>query len=61
MPQYRLFFIDPFGQFQDVEIIDGADDEQAVAKARQHVNGEEMELWHRDRFIGRIGRDGRLA
>lgn len=61
MPQYRIFFIDQLGRFQDVEVIECVDDQHAIAAAQQRSNGDDVELWHRDRFITRIGGDGQVA
>jgi hypothetical protein len=57
MPQYRIFFLDQFGRFTGAEVIDCPDDQEAIATSRQRVNGYEVELWHRDRFIIRLRHD----
>jgi hypothetical protein len=57
MPEYRIYFVDPSGRFQGVEIIHCVSDQQAIAKARQYIDGHDLEVWQRDRFVTRMGRE----
>jgi hypothetical protein len=54
--RYRIYFLDQFGRFRGVEDIDCRDDSEAIAKAQQYPDAEQMELWDHARFIARIGR-----
>lgn len=51
MPDYRAYIVGHDGRFQGFEKIDAASDEEAVKKARQFVDGHDVEVWHLDRKI----------
>jgi hypothetical protein len=55
MPAYRIYFIDRANHIsRPSEIVECADDQEAIKKAEQLVEGQDLELWERDRFIMRI-------
>lgn len=51
MPDYRAYIVGHDGRFQRFEKIDAASDDEAVKKARQFLNGHDVEVWHLDRKI----------
>jgi len=51
MPQYRAFIIGADGEFQSSGPIECADDEAALKKAKQFVDGHHVELWQFTRKI----------
>jgi hypothetical protein len=57
MPEYRVFFLDPNTYItQPPEIIECADDQEAIQKAKQFIDGRDIELWEKARFIARFPR-----
>ena len=51
MPDYRAYFIGPDGRIQSrIELI-CIDDDDALAHAKQLVDGHDVELWELDRKI----------
>ena len=54
MGAYRAYPVQADGRLADVHYIDAANDQNAIEKARQLVDGGDVELWRQDRFIGRI-------
>jgi hypothetical protein len=58
MPEYRIYFIDRANHIsRPPEIVECADDQEAVKKAEQFVDGQDVELWQRGRFIMRFAHD----
>jgi hypothetical protein len=51
MPDYRAYIIDSDGQFQESVPLECADDNVAIIKAKQFVDGHHVELWQRTRKI----------
>jgi hypothetical protein len=52
MASYRLYFVDREGHIsRPPEVIDCADDEEAAEKAKQFVDGQDVEVWDHDRLI----------
>jgi hypothetical protein len=51
MPDYRAYIVGRDGQFQGFEVIEAADDDEAVNAARKFVDGHDVEVWHLDRKI----------
>lgn len=45
MSKYKLYFVAAIGHFMDREDIECADDETAIARAREIACGIETELW----------------
>jgi len=54
MPDYRVYTIGRDGHFSDALDIVCADDQEAIEKARQAVDGRDVELWRQGRFIARF-------
>ena len=54
MPTYRTYVIGRADHFWGAENIDCADDEAAIQKVQQSMDGRDTELWERDRFIVRL-------
>jgi hypothetical protein len=51
MPEYRVYIIGSDGHFRDSVALECADDSEATEKAKQLVDGHDVELWQRDRKI----------
>jgi hypothetical protein len=51
MPDYRAYIISSDGRFQKSLSLDCADDNVAILKAKQFVDGHHVELWQRTRKI----------
>ena len=43
--EYRLFFVDAAGHFQDVVEMECEDDDAAIHAAEGYADGRAMELW----------------
>jgi hypothetical protein len=54
MQEYRVYIIGSDGHFYDSLPLECADDDTAIERARQLVDGHDVELWHRDRKIARF-------
>ena len=55
MPTYRAFFLDPSNRVTlPAKDISASDDEEAMAQARQFIDGKDIELWDGPRFIVRF-------
>ena len=50
---YRLYFLDPADQIQNVAPFESSDDESAMLIAEQRANGRPVELWNQDRLVVR--------
>jgi len=48
MPEYRAYMIGQDGYFYESVPLDCADDAEAKEKAKQLVDGHDIELWERD-------------
>jgi hypothetical protein len=60
MPTYRVYTIGPDGKFAGVpKVIECADDEEAVAKTMQAVDGHDLEIWNTTRLVARVPRNPR--
>ena len=51
MPEYRVYFIGTDGAFFKAQQILSPDDSGAIEKAKQLVDGHDVELWLGDRKI----------
>jgi hypothetical protein len=58
MPGYRLYIVGTDGRFSNVEVIESANDQEAIEKSRQLIDGHDLELWDRGRRVARFSRDG---
>ena len=54
MPDYRAYIIGSDGEFQESVPLDCPDDNVAMMKAKQLVDGHHVELWQRTRKIARF-------
>ena len=54
MPEYRAYIIGLDGHFYRVVPLDCADDAEAMERAKQLLDGHDIELWQRDRKIARF-------
>jgi hypothetical protein len=51
MPEYRAYMVGHDGHFVDAAHLICADDAEAIEKAKQLVDGHDVELWRLDRKI----------
>ena len=52
MPQYRVYFVGRTGQSSvRPEALDCVDDAEAKTKARQLIDGDDVELWEGARLV----------
>ena len=56
MPHYRAYLEGSDGHFLKVNDLDCSDDEAAIEAAKQLVNEYNVELWQRNRRIGRFSK-----
>ena len=56
MPEYRAFIVAPDGHFINAFELECADDNEATERAKQLVDGHDVELWQRDRKVARFDR-----
>jgi hypothetical protein len=55
MTAYHIFFIDPQNHVsRPAEVIECADDNEAIKETRKFIDGQDIELWHEARFIVRF-------
>jgi hypothetical protein len=54
MPEYRAYIIGGDGHFVNFEGMICRDDGEAIAKAKQLVDGHDVELWQCERFVKRL-------
>jgi hypothetical protein len=58
VPFYHVYFIDRADHPSRLpEVVECANDQEAMQKARQFVDGQDVELWDGPRFIARFARD----
>ena len=59
MPDYRLYCLDGAGRISLAEWIDAADDQAAIAKARElHGAALKCEIWQGQRLVAALDRAG---
>jgi hypothetical protein len=51
MQEYRAYVMDPDGHISLRHDFSARDDEAAKRHAKQYVDGQDVELWQRDRMI----------
>src|SRR5665213_4315160 len=56
MPIYRAYLIDRDNRVSSYRPVEADTDTDALAAARQFVDGSDVEVWHLDRMIGRLER-----
>jgi hypothetical protein len=54
MPEYRVYIIGSDGHFHSAVPLECADDDEAMERAEQLVDGHDVELWQRDRKIAKF-------
>lgn len=54
MLEYRAYFVRDDGHFAKVVTLDCADDETAIAEAKQILDGHDIELWQQARMVTRL-------
>jgi hypothetical protein len=54
MPDYRAYVIGTDGHFFSSVTLECIDDSEAMEKAKQLVDGHDVELWQRDRKIAKF-------
>ncbi len=54
MIHYRIYRVGSDGHFIDAQDIECIGDEEAIVKAKQAVDGHDIELWQQGRFIDRF-------
>jgi hypothetical protein len=54
MPEYHLYMFDQHGHIMGRKDLKLPDDQQAIAKAKQFVDGRAVELWSGTNLIARI-------
>jgi hypothetical protein len=55
MDAYRIYVLDRGAHIVDPpRIIECADDDDAIRQARQYLDGKELEIWDRARFVARL-------
>jgi len=57
MPAYRTYIIGRADHFWGAEDIECADDQATIQKVQQTMDGRDVELWERRRFIVRLSSD----
>jgi hypothetical protein len=55
VPEYRAYLIGHDGHFRNAVPLVCADDAEAEEKAKQLVDGHDVELWQRDRKVATFG------
>jgi hypothetical protein len=58
MPEYRAYIVGDDGHFVNFEGFVCRDDSEAIAKAKQLVDGHNVELWSGERCIVQLHADG---
>jgi hypothetical protein len=57
MQRYRIYTVGSDGLFSSAQFLECVDEQEAIQKARQFVDGHDVELWDGDRFVARFPRD----
>ena len=56
MPMYRAYFIDKDDRVESFKPVEADSDEEALAVAKQLVNGHDVEVWLLDRMVARLSK-----
>jgi hypothetical protein len=59
MDRYHIYFVGSDGLFSGAQFLECADDQEAIQKAQQFVDGHDVELWDGKRFVARFAHKGR--
>jgi hypothetical protein len=54
MPAYRTYIIGRADHFWGAEDLECADDQEAIRKVQDTMDGRDVEVWERGRFIVRL-------
>ena len=54
MVHYRIYTVGSDGHFLGAHDIECSGDDEAIQKAKQAVDGHDIELWQKGRFITRL-------
>jgi hypothetical protein len=54
MPAYRTYIIGRADHFWGAKDMECADDQEAIQRVQQTMDGRDVELWERGRFIVRL-------
>jgi hypothetical protein len=55
MPRYRLYTVGSDGEINGPpEVVQCADEQEAIGEALQAVNGKKAELWDGERLVARL-------
>jgi hypothetical protein len=60
MPEYRVYIIGSDGHFYSAVPLECADDDEARERAKQLVDGHDVELWQRDRKVATFERKPKI-
>ncbi len=60
MPAYRVYLFGNDGHIAKAENIECADDEDATQRAKQFIDGCDVELWQLNRFIAKFPKTKRF-
>jgi hypothetical protein len=60
MPDYRVYIVGSDGHFFNSVPLECDDDTEALERAKQLVDGHDIELWQRDRKIARFDRKPKI-
>jgi len=58
--EYRIYVLGKGNHFVDVHEVQCGDDDQALAAARQLLDGADLEIWQGDRRVGQLKGSGEL-
>jgi hypothetical protein len=59
MPEYRIYRMTKGGDISGpADIVECADEAEALQKARQYIDGYDVELWEGSRLLCRLPRKG---
>jgi hypothetical protein len=56
MPTYRAYLIDKEDRVESFKPVEADSDEEALAVAKQLVDGHDIEVWLLDRMVGRLSK-----
>jgi hypothetical protein len=57
MPEYRIFVVESDSYItQPPQIVECADDQEAIQYAKQFIDGRDVELWQKSRCVVRFAR-----